>query len=59
MRNNYLSLINFKVKLQRLFFIYEHNVGGSNVFFNVVNMVPHEVLECHVGCCNHHATLGI
>ena len=33
--NNYLSLINFKVKLhfQRLFFlINEHEVGGSNSF---------------------------
>ena len=34
MRNNiYLSLINFKVKFhrQRLFFVNEHDVGGSNM----------------------------
>ena len=33
MRNNNLSLINFKVKLhhQRLFFINEHEAGGSNL----------------------------
>ena len=40
MRNNvYLSLINFKVKLyrQKLFFINEHDVGGS-FFFSFVKI---------------------
>ena len=44
--NNYLSLINFKVKLhrQRLFFIKEHDVGSS-INFNLVNMVSRGLLE--------------
>ena len=48
--NNYLSLINFKVKLhrQRLFFIKENDFGGS-IFLNVVNMVSRGLLESHVG----------
>ena len=38
MRNDNLSLNNFKIKLycQRLFlfFINEHDIGGSTIFFN-------------------------
>ena len=55
-KNNYLSLINFKVKLRRrLFSINEYDVRGS-IFLHVVNTVVRGVLERHVGCCNHGAT---
>ena len=59
MRNdNSLSLINLKAKLhpQRLFFINENGVGGSNFILNVVSRV---VVERHVECCNHDATCAV
>ena len=39
----------------RDFFLNEHDVGGSN-FWDVLNMMSHEVLEGHVGYCNHSST---
>ena len=58
--NSYLSLINFKVKTSssETFFLNEHNVVCSIFFsfWDVVNMVSHGVLGCHVGYCNHGAT---
>ena len=54
--NNYLSLINFKVKFHRQrLFINGHDVECSNIF-NVLNMVSRGELELYVGCCNHGAT---
>ena len=48
--NNYLSLINFKVKLhrQRLFFKLINTMLKVQFFFNVVNMVSRGVLERYV-----------
>ena len=44
--NNYLSLINFKVKtlLSETFFINEHNVQCSIFFLDILNMVYRGVL---------------
>ena len=42
--NNYLSMIKKELSVVR-----------SN-FLDVANMVSGEVLECHVGYCNHGAT---
>ena len=62
MRNdNYLSLINFKLKLHRLrlfFFIIEPDPGVSLLFCNVVNVVTRGLLERHVGRYDHGATWG-
>ena len=58
--NNYLNLINFKVKnfiIRDFFFLNEHSVGCSN-FLDIVSM-SRGVLERHVGCCNHDATWGV
>ena len=58
--NNYLSLINFKVKIQcqRLLFLNKWTWRWRfNFFFlNVVNIVSRGVLECHVGSCDYGAT---
>ena len=54
--NNYLSLINFKVKLYRqrlslfFFFFNKWTLCWRSKFFNVVNIVSRGVLEPHVGC---------
>ena len=52
--NNYLSLINFKVKLyrQRLFLLMNTMFDVAKNFVGVVNMVSRGVLERYVGCCN-------
>ena len=58
--NNYLSLINFKVKTSLSeTFLNEHDVGCSNLFLDVVNMVSQGVLGRHVGCCNHGVTWAV
>ena len=51
---NYLILIDFKVKTSSSE-TFLHELG---VFLDVVNMVSRQVLERHVGCCNHGATWG-
>ena len=58
--NNYLSLINFKIKLhhQRLFFITEYDIGGSNFFERCKHGVSW-VLERHVVCCKYGAMWGV
>ena len=47
LNDNHLSLINKTLMLK------------VQIYFNIVNMVLCEVLECHVGCCNHGAMWGV
>ena len=53
MRNNYLSQINFKVKLCQT------QCWRFKFFFNVVNVMSHGVFKRHVGRCNHGVTWSV
>ena len=57
--NNYLSLINFKVKTSSSETFKMNWVLYVQFFFNVVNLVSRGVLERFVGYCNHGATWGV
>ena len=60
MQSNNSGLINFEVKTSpETFFIINSVLYVQILFLDVVNMVSREVLECHVGYCNHGATWGI